>query len=294
MSYTVTHDVTSSQRSRQARPPRRLSRRRPGLHPRRRLAAYDAHRGRPSSRRIPDDDLPHLGRHAAAARRPDDPRVGRRRRREPRCRGPRAAARLDRLVGDIVGTVQRLRENELFVRIVELDPELLLPYLLSRRGRSQDAILAMTARSITEGQAAGTMRAGNPVAMARGLLLAAHGHVLSAAHDGRRRGNRRRARRRAHPPADQEPRPVTATRITPGLSLRSDRGRRRRDRARHHRHRRRPRRGHPRPLGAGRRRPRPRLRHLALVLQAGPRRPALPRSAASSGSPTRARSSAAS
>src|SRR3954469_15528265 len=32
----------------------------------------------------------------------------------------------ERLVGDIVGTVRRLRENELFVRIVDLDPELIL------------------------------------------------------------------------------------------------------------------------------------------------------------------------
>ena len=90
------------------------------------------------------------------------------------------ASTLDRLVGDIVGTVQRLRDNELFVRIVELDPELLLPYLLSRRGRSQDAILDLTVAAIRDGQAEGTIRAGNPVAMARAMLLAAHGHVLSA------------------------------------------------------------------------------------------------------------------
>ena len=91
-----------------------------------------------------------------------------------------AAPTVDRMVGDIVGTVRRLRENELFVRIVELDPELLLPYLLSRRGRSQDAILDLLVRTIRDGQAEGTIRAGNPVAIARGLLLAAHGYVLSA------------------------------------------------------------------------------------------------------------------
>ena len=91
-----------------------------------------------------------------------------------------AATTVDRLVGDIVGTVRRLRDNELFVRIVELDPELLLPYLLSRRGRSQDAILALTVRALEEGQADGSVRAGSAVAMARGLLLAAHGFVLSA------------------------------------------------------------------------------------------------------------------
>ncbi|MFC4786007.1 TetR/AcrR family transcriptional regulator [Nocardioides sp. MAHUQ-72] len=90
-----------------------------------------------------------------------------------------AASTVDRLVGDIVGTVRTLRDNELFLRIVELDPELLLPYLLARRGRSQDAILAMVAETIRRGQEAGEVRAGNPVAMARGLVLAAHGFVLS-------------------------------------------------------------------------------------------------------------------
>lgn len=85
----------------------------------------------------------------------------------------------DRLVRAIVGTVRTLRENELFVRIVELDPELILPYLFARRGRSQDLILSVTEAAIRDGQAAGEIRAGDPVAMARGLLLATHGFVLS-------------------------------------------------------------------------------------------------------------------
>ena len=79
----------------------------------------------------------------------------------------------------IVGTVRQLRQNELFVRIVELDPELILPYLFSRRGRSQELILALTADAIAEGQKAREIRKGNPVTIARGLLLAAHGFVLS-------------------------------------------------------------------------------------------------------------------
>ena len=91
---------------------------------------------------------------------------------------PEATA-VDRLVGDIVGTVRTLRDNELFLRIVELDPELLLPYLLSRRGRSQDAILAMVEEAVRVGQAAGEVRAGSPVAIARAVVLAAHGFVLS-------------------------------------------------------------------------------------------------------------------
>ncbi len=87
---------------------------------------------------------------------------------------------VDRLVAGIVGTVRALRENELFLRIVELDPELLLPYLLSRRGRSQDAILAITEPQVRAGQEAGAIRPGNPTAIARSMLLATHGFVLSA------------------------------------------------------------------------------------------------------------------
>jgi len=86
----------------------------------------------------------------------------------------------DRLVAEVVATARALRENELFVRIVELDAELLLPYLLTRRGRSQQAIAELTAGRIREGQADGSIRAGSPEAMSRALLLAAHGFVLSA------------------------------------------------------------------------------------------------------------------
>jgi AcrR family transcriptional regulator len=89
------------------------------------------------------------------------------------------ASSVDRLVAGIVSTVRVLRDNELFVRIVELDPELILPYLLSRRGRSQDLILALTDEAVRAGQQAGEIRAGNSTAIARGLLLAAHGFVLS-------------------------------------------------------------------------------------------------------------------
>ena len=72
-----------------------------------------------------------------------------------------------------------LRQNELFVRIVELDPELILPYLFSRRGRSQDLSSRSPQQAIADGQQARAIRQGNPVAIARALLLATHGFVLS-------------------------------------------------------------------------------------------------------------------
>jgi AcrR family transcriptional regulator len=94
--------------------------------------------------------------------------------------GQDATSHVERLVGGIVGTVRALRDNELFVRIIELDPELILPYLLSRRGRSQDLILGLTEAAIAEGQAAADIRKGDPTAMSRALLLAVHGFVISA------------------------------------------------------------------------------------------------------------------
>jgi AcrR family transcriptional regulator len=94
--------------------------------------------------------------------------------------GPAAGSPADRLVTALVGGVRALRDNELFVRIVELDPELLLPYLLSRRGRSQDAILGLVEEWVRAGQQTGDVRPGDPVAIARGLVLATHGFVLSS------------------------------------------------------------------------------------------------------------------
>ena len=81
---------------------------------------------------------------------------------------------------DVVGLVRLLRQNELFVRIVELDPELILPYLFARRGRSQDAVLAILESTIRDGQRRGAVRRGDPTLLARSILLAAHGFVLSA------------------------------------------------------------------------------------------------------------------
>ena len=83
------------------------------------------------------------------------------------------------IVDRVFTTIRALRDNELFLRIVELDPELLLPYLLNRRGRSQDLILGLIEDAISVGQAEGSIRAGNPTVMARTLVLAAHGFVLS-------------------------------------------------------------------------------------------------------------------
>lgn len=94
--------------------------------------------------------------------------------------GPSGGDPVAALRDALVEMVGALRSNELFVRIVELDPELVLPYVLARRGRSQDAILAVVEEAVRAGQAAGAVRRGAPAVVARALVLAAHGFVLSA------------------------------------------------------------------------------------------------------------------
>jgi AcrR family transcriptional regulator len=86
----------------------------------------------------------------------------------------------ERLSRGVSRTVTALRSNDLLRKIVEVDPELLLPYLLQRRGRSQDNILGLLEPLIAEGQADGSVRAGDPGLLARSILLTAHGFTLSA------------------------------------------------------------------------------------------------------------------
>jgi AcrR family transcriptional regulator len=95
-------------------------------------------------------------------------------------RGPEEFGTVGRIVGTATRAIRALRENELFVRIVELDPQLLLPYLLARRGRSQQAILDLVADQLRAGQALGEVRDTDPDVLARAMLLATHGFVLSA------------------------------------------------------------------------------------------------------------------
>jgi AcrR family transcriptional regulator len=87
---------------------------------------------------------------------------------------------LERLARGVASAVAALRGNRLFAKIVQVDPELLLPYLLDRRGRTQDGALALLEATVAEGQQDGSVRAGDPVLLARSVLLAAYGFALSA------------------------------------------------------------------------------------------------------------------
>ncbi|GAB3667626.1 TetR/AcrR family transcriptional regulator [Nocardioides korecus] len=91
-----------------------------------------------------------------------------------------AEGEADLLARRFAAAVAALRANPLFRRIVDVDPERLLPYLIDRRGRTQDFVLGLLAERIATAQATGEIRAGDPVLLARSMLLAAHGFALSA------------------------------------------------------------------------------------------------------------------
>ncbi len=87
---------------------------------------------------------------------------------------------LRRITDGVVATVQGLRADALLRRIIDVDPDLLLPYLLDRRGRSQDFLATALAGLIRTGQRHGSIRGGDADLLARSLLLAGHGFALSA------------------------------------------------------------------------------------------------------------------
>ncbi|KWX10863.1 TetR family transcriptional regulator, partial [Carbonactinospora thermoautotrophica] len=84
-----------------------------------------------------------------------------------------------RVVGWLTAGTRALRDHPLFRKIVDVDPELLLPYVLDRRGTSQEALLAMIEKALRDGHADGSVRAGDPGLQARAVLLTAQSFVLS-------------------------------------------------------------------------------------------------------------------
>lgn len=96
--------------------------------------------------------------------------------REQEGQGPNT---VDRLVHLLVGGAHAMRHNDLYRRIMELDRESVLTYLLDRRGRTQNLVLRLSRDAIIEGQSRGEIRDGNPDVIARALLLATQGFVLT-------------------------------------------------------------------------------------------------------------------
>ncbi|CAL9340545.1 TetR/AcrR family transcriptional regulator [Streptomyces cellulosae] len=81
-----------------------------------------------------------------------------------------------------VGLVDAVRDfvaHPLFRKILDVDPELLLPYVLDRRGASQEALLELLAGVLREGHADGSVRRAPVERQARSVLLIVQSFTLS-------------------------------------------------------------------------------------------------------------------
>ena len=86
-----------------------------------------------------------------------------------------------RLVAIVVEICRRLPDEPLLRRVLDLDPELLLPYLTGRLGSTQRLAISQVAPLVVDGQADGSIRRGDVETIARMLVLLATPYVVSAA-----------------------------------------------------------------------------------------------------------------
>jgi AcrR family transcriptional regulator len=86
-----------------------------------------------------------------------------------------------RLVGRLAASVRALREHPLLRKVMEAEPELLLPYVLGRMGETQRRSVAVIAEEVVVGQDDGSVRVGDPRVIAQALLLIVQSFLLSGA-----------------------------------------------------------------------------------------------------------------
>ncbi|MGA5807627.1 TetR/AcrR family transcriptional regulator [Streptomyces cellulosae] len=83
------------------------------------------------------------------------------------------------LTQGLVDAVRAFVAHPLFRKILDVDPELLLPYVLDRRGASQEALLELLAGVLREGHADGSVRRAPVERQARSVLLIVQSFTLS-------------------------------------------------------------------------------------------------------------------
>jgi AcrR family transcriptional regulator len=87
---------------------------------------------------------------------------------------------LERIVVTVTSGVTRLMIQPLLLRLLELEPELLLPYLVERLGEFQKALRAGLTAMIEDAQGCGVVRRGDPAELAATVELVCRGPVLAA------------------------------------------------------------------------------------------------------------------
>jgi AcrR family transcriptional regulator len=90
----------------------------------------------------------------------------------------------ERLVESAVSGVDRLTRHPLFLRIVDVDPELLLPYITTRRGAFQRAVVEAMAARVADGVEDGSIAVEDAAAAARTIELTLRGFAFQTLAPG--------------------------------------------------------------------------------------------------------------
>jgi AcrR family transcriptional regulator len=86
----------------------------------------------------------------------------------------------ERLVDAAVVVVEELARHPLMRKVLEVDPELMLPLIVDRFGSTQKAAVQLVAGQVREGHADGSIRDVDPELAATCVLLTAQSFVFSA------------------------------------------------------------------------------------------------------------------
>jgi AcrR family transcriptional regulator len=90
----------------------------------------------------------------------------------------------ERFAAGVAEGAYRLSEHELFQRILDVDPDLMLPYALDRYGAFQKAVLATFTEQLSDGMADGSIRTTDPALLAATTELMFRGFVFAARAEG--------------------------------------------------------------------------------------------------------------
>jgi AcrR family transcriptional regulator len=94
-----------------------------------------------------------------------------------------AADGRERIVRIAVGGAERLATHPLFVRLLDVDPELLLPYVTERVGAFQRLVIDDLAARLAAAMDDGTVRRADPRRLAAAIEMTLRGYVLAAHSD---------------------------------------------------------------------------------------------------------------
>jgi AcrR family transcriptional regulator len=94
-----------------------------------------------------------------------------------------AATGRDRVVDTAVHGAELLASHPLFVRLLDVDPELLLPYVTERVGAFQKLVIDGLAARLGQAMDEGSVRRADPRRLASAMELAMRGYVLAAHAD---------------------------------------------------------------------------------------------------------------